>query len=80
MGQPFCIGTEVTYAGERWRVERVLGADAVLLRSETGEEVSADPLRIALPDEPELRASMSGVVDETRYDDDDWAEASRRAT
>lgn len=78
MGQPFCVGTEVTYGGGRWRVERVLGADAVLLRSETGEEASADPLRIALPGEPEFCASTSGVVDETRYDNEDWAEATRR--
>jgi putative transposase len=78
MERRFSIGTEVTYAGAHWRVERILGADAVLLRSETGDEVSADPLRMALPGEPELRAPMSGVVDETRYDDDDWAEATRR--
>jgi hypothetical protein len=49
MGPPFSIGTEVTYAGVHWRVERVLGAEAVLLRSDEGEEVSADPLRIAPP-------------------------------
>lgn len=78
MGQPFCIGTVVTYAGGHWRVERVLGADAVLLRSEAGDEVSADPLRIGLPGGPEPRAAASGVVNETRYDDDDWAEATRR--
>jgi hypothetical protein len=53
MERRFSIGTEVTYAEAYWRVERILGVDAVLLRSETGDDVSADPLRIALPGEPE---------------------------
>jgi hypothetical protein len=35
MGLPFSIGSEVSYAGARWRVARVLGADAVLLCSDT---------------------------------------------
>jgi putative transposase len=78
MERRFGIGTEVTYAGAHWRIERVLGAESVLLRSEAGHEVSADPLRIALPGNSELCGTLSGVVDETLYDDDDWAEATRR--
>jgi hypothetical protein len=78
MGLPFSIATEVMYAGGRWRVERVLGAEAVLLCSDTGKEVSADPLRIALPGNRELRGSLTSVVDETRYDDAGWAVATRR--
>ena len=78
MGLPFSIGTEVMYAGGRWRVERVLGAEAVLLRSDTGEEVSADPLRIAFLSAAELRGKVTRVADETCYDDAGWASATRR--
>ena len=78
MGLPFSIGTEVSYAGGRWRVERVLGAEAVLLRSDTGEEVSADPLRIALLNDLKCSNSWTGNVDETRYDAAGWAAATRR--
>jgi hypothetical protein len=38
----------VEYAGACWRVQRALGVEAVLLRSEAGEEVSADPLKVRL--------------------------------
>ncbi len=73
MGLSFSIGSEVSYAGARWRVERVLGAEAVLLCSDTGEEVLADPLRVTLPGAPAL-----GGADEKRYDDASWAAATRR--
>ena len=43
-------GNLVSYAGSPWRVLRVLGAEAVLLRSDTGAEVSVDPLAIRFPD------------------------------
>ena len=59
-------------------VERVLGAEAVLLRSDTGEEVSADPLRITFLGAPELRGTVTRVAEETRYDDAGWAAATRR--
>ena len=68
MGLPFIIGSEVSYAGARWWVERVLGAEAVLLRSDTGEEVSADPLRITFLGAAELRGTVTRVADETRCD------------
>ena len=67
MGLPFIIGSEVSYAGARWRVERVLGAEAVLLRSDTGE-ASADALRIAFLGAPQLRGTVTRVADETRCD------------
>jgi hypothetical protein len=38
----------VEYAGARWRVQRALCVEAILLRSEAGEEVSADPLKMRL--------------------------------
>ena len=78
MGSRFSIGAQGTYAGSCWRVERVLGAEAVLLRSETGEEVAADPLRIGLRDVPRLVAASASLVDETLYDEADWAAAMRR--
>ena len=46
--QRFAAGTLVEYGGARWRVQRALGVEAVLLRSDTGEEVSADPLKVRL--------------------------------
>src|SRR5579859_4809649 len=36
MGLPFSIGSEVSCAGARWQVARVLGVEAVLLCSDTG--------------------------------------------
>lgn len=44
------IGNLVEYAGSPWRVLRVLGLEAVLLRPDTGAEVSADPLAIRFPE------------------------------
>jgi putative transposase len=74
----FDTGSLVEYAGSRWRVQRVLGVEAVLLRSDAGDEVSVDPLQVRLPGavvavEPSLRP-----VDELRYSDSDWIEARRR--
>ncbi len=42
MWSQFGAGTLVEYAGSQWRVRRALGVEAVLLRSDTGEEVAAD--------------------------------------
>ena len=50
MSPRFAAGTLVEYAGAHWHVERALGAEAILLRSDTGAEVSADPLKIRLPE------------------------------
>src|SRR5271166_3687659 len=38
--------------GARWQVLHVLDAETVLLRSDTGQELAADPVRIRLPDGP----------------------------
>ena len=78
MSSQFAIGTLVEYVGIRWRVQRVLSVEAVLLRSDAGEEVSADPLKLRLREvsAPDLPARH--MVDELRYSEADWAEATRR--
>src|SRR4051794_34605401 len=48
MSPQFGVGTLVNYAGARWRVQRAPVVEAVLLRSDTRMEVSADPLKIRL--------------------------------
>ena len=68
----------VEYAGARWRVQRALGVDAVLLRSEAGDEISADPLLIRLPEATTPTGASPPLVDELRYTDADWTEATRR--
>jgi len=68
----------VEYAGARWRVQRALGVEAILLRSEGGEEVSADPLKIRLPEATAPTGALPPLVDELRYSDADWTEATRR--
>ena len=75
---PFATGTLVEYAGSRWRVQRVLGVEAVLLRSDAGDEVSADPLKLRLSEASLPARPARPVVDELRYSDADWAEATRR--
>jgi hypothetical protein len=40
-------GVEVDYAGQRWRVYRALGPDAILLKNAAGVIVPADRARIA---------------------------------
>ena len=49
MSSPFDAGTQVDYAGASGRVERALGVEVVLLRSEAGEEIAVDPLNIRRP-------------------------------
>ena len=78
MPPQFGVGTLVDYAGARWRVQRALGVEAVLLRSDTGEGVSADPLKIQLPEISMMTGPSQPRVDELRYSEADWAEATRR--
>ena len=59
-------------------MQRALGVEAVLLRSDAGEEVSADPLKLRLPEVSASVRPARPVVDELRYSDADWAEATRR--
>jgi len=77
MSSRFRAGASVAYAGRRWRVRQVLDTEAVLLSSDSGQEVAADPLRIRLLDSPTLGATSPGPVDELRYDEAEWAAAMR---
>jgi putative transposase len=70
-------GTVVEHAGKRWRVERVLGADSVLLRGEDGPPVAADPARVTFPDQAESAASLRPAA-AMQCTEADWAEAVRR--
>lgn len=78
MSPRFGLGTVVEYAGARWRVQRALGVEAVLLRSDAGEEVSADPLKIRVPEASVPIGTSLPQVDELRFSDADWTEATRR--
>jgi len=76
MERRFVPGTVVEHAGRRWRVERALGADAVLLR---GEAVAADPARLAFPDDLGLAPTLTPPrTDELRHTDAEWEIATRR--
>jgi len=70
-------GVAVDYAGKHWRVNRVLGPDAVLLTNDAGELMSADPARIDLWQEMSLLPPVK-AVNATRHTDAQWAEAKRR--
>ena len=71
-------GNLVNYAGSPWRVLRVLGVDAILLRSDTGAEVSVDPLAIRFPEVRLAPPPARPLTDELAYSDGDWIEAKRR--
>src|ERR1700733_5876581 len=78
MSPQFASGTVVEYGGSRWRVQRVLGVEAVLLRSDSGEEVSVDPLKIRWPEVAGPSRPSPPVLNELRYSEADWTEAKRR--
>jgi putative transposase len=70
-------GIVVEHAGTRWWIERPLGADAVLLRNDAGEIVSANPSTLRFP--PDLPGQPAARrVNELRYTDAEWAEAAKR--
>ena len=71
-------GVVVEHAGERWRVDRVLGADAVLLRAEDGPPVAVDPARVTFPDEAAENPARRQSIDVVQCTEADWAEATRR--
>ena len=77
MDRKLVPGVEVDYAGRRWRVDRALGPDAVLLKHADGEIVSAEPARINPPAEVILTRAAR-VTDERHYSDAQWCEAARR--
>lgn len=78
MEQRLVPGVEVEHAGRRWRVHRPLGPDAVLLRDDAGEIVSAAPARIGFPADEGVGRPATRVVDERGFSDAQWAEAARR--
>ncbi|MGH9485458.1 MAG: hypothetical protein ACRD1F_10410, partial [Terriglobales bacterium] len=71
-------GTVVEYAGERRRVERVLGADAVLLHSTDGPPIAANPAQLTFPDEEAETRASSRPVDAVQCTEAAWAKAMRR--
>jgi putative transposase len=78
MSARFSVGTQVEYAGACWRVERILGVEAILLRSDAGEALAADPLKIRLADASISTGSSLPPIDELSYSAADWIEATRR--
>ncbi len=78
MEQRLVPGVEVEHAGRRWRVHVPLGPDAVLLRNDAGEIVSAHPARIGFPADEGVGRPTTRVVDERGFSDAQWAEAARR--
>jgi putative transposase len=77
MERRITTGAVVEHAGTRWRVERPLGADAVLLRNDTGEIVTADPSTIRFPKD-NAGQSPPPLIHELQYTETEWAEAARR--
>jgi hypothetical protein len=53
----------------------IRAVESVLLASDAGEEVAADPLKVRLPDGGSL---LDRPLDERRYSDADWSEVERR--
>jgi hypothetical protein len=71
-------GMPVEYGGTHWQVLRVLDAESVLLRSETGEELAVDPLELRWPEPVQLLTGRSPrLAEELCYNDAAWAEATR---
>jgi putative transposase len=71
-------GVEVEYAGQRCRVHRPLGPDALLLCNDAGEIMSADPARVGFPADEDVGQPAMRAVDERGFSDAQWAEAGRR--
>lgn len=72
-------GAAVDYAGARHRVVRVLGPDAVLLATEAGAVVSANPLEVAGTGSVAGTAEAARrLLDPARHSAAEWAEAERR--
>lgn len=78
MERKMTAGVVVEHAGTRWRIERPLGADAVLLRNDAGEVVSANPSRLRFPPDDPAGERAARRVDERQYTDAEWAEAAKR--
>ena len=78
MEQRIVPGAVVKHAGKRWRVERVLGADSVLLRGGGGPPVAADPARLTFPDQTAENDASLRPAAAAQCTEADWAEATRR--
>jgi len=78
MEQRLVPGVEVEHAGRRWRVHVPLGPDAVLLRNDAGEIVSATPTQIGFPADEGVGRPAIRVVDERGFSDAQWGEAARQ--
>ena len=77
MEQRLVPGLVVEHAGQRWRVHRPLGPDAVLLRNNAGEITSVDPVHVR-PPTAAPRDQSPAVQAELHCTDAQWAEAGRR--
>ena len=80
MERRMTAGVVVEHAGTRWRIERLLGADAVLLRNDAGEVVSASPSMLRFPPDDPAGQRAAPRIDERQYTDAEWAEAAKRRT
>ena len=69
-------GIEVEHAGRRWRVHRLLGAEAVLLLDDGGEIVSVETERVRFPEAG--TESVGTVLHRTTCTEAQWLEAARR--
>lgn len=74
----FVPGTVVEHAGRRWRVDRALGADAVLLQGESGPPAVAHPAQVTFPDDPAEPSATLRPPDPAQCTETVWAEAVRR--
>lgn len=74
----FVPGAVVEHAGRRWRVDRTLGADAVLLRGDDGPPAVADPARVTFPEEPMETIATRRSLNAVQCTEAAWAEAARR--
>jgi len=78
MEHRFVPGAVVEHAGRRWRVERALGADAVLLRGDDGPPAVAHPAQVTFPDEATETGATLRPLDPVQCTEAAWAEAERR--
>jgi putative transposase len=77
MERRITAGAMIEHAGTRWRVERPLGADAVLLRNDAGEIVTAAPSTFSFPEDNAGQPPLPSIH-ELQYTETEWAEATRR--
>ena len=69
-------GLDVEHAGRRWRVHRLLGPDAVLLKDEAGDVVSVEAERIRFPDT--LPEKVASAPERPSHTEAELREAARR--